>query len=65
MNCLPTLYTFNALPIGGRADFLWEHGAFIVASDHPGGRSAYVVRSWPSGNSKGVRLLWMPERVTS
>lgn len=35
------LYTFNALPIGERADALWEHGAFIVASDHPEGRSAW------------------------
>jgi hypothetical protein len=38
---LPTLYTFNALPIGERASALWEHGTFIVASDHPEGRSAW------------------------
>ncbi len=37
----PTLYAFNALPIGERADALWEHGTFIVASDHPEGRSAW------------------------
>ncbi len=36
-----TLYTFNALPIGERASVLWEHGTFIVASDHPEGRSAW------------------------
>lgn len=35
------LYAFNALPIGERASSLWEHGTFIVASDHPGGRSAF------------------------
>lgn len=35
------LYAFNALPIGERASALWEGGTFIVASDHPEGRSAW------------------------
>lgn len=35
------LYEFNALPIGERASALWEDGTFIVASDHPEGRSAF------------------------
>lgn len=37
----PTLYAFNALPLDARANALWEHGTFIVASDHPEGRSAF------------------------
>lgn len=35
------LYAFNALSIGERASALWESGAFIVASEHPEGRSAF------------------------
>lgn len=35
------LYSFNALPIGERASALWEAGTFIMASDHPEGRSAW------------------------
>jgi hypothetical protein len=35
------LYAFNALPVNERASALWENGTFIVASDHPGGRSAF------------------------
>jgi hypothetical protein len=31
------LYSFDALPIGDRADALWEQGIFIVAIDHPEG----------------------------
>ena len=36
-----TLYAFKTLPIGERASALWEGGTFIVASDHPEGRSAW------------------------
>lgn len=35
------LYAFNALALNDRAEALWEHGIFIVASDHPRGRSAF------------------------
>jgi hypothetical protein len=36
-----TLYAFNALPVDERANALWQHGTFIVASDHAEGRSAF------------------------
>lgn len=36
-----TLSLINDLPSGERASALWECGTFIVASDHPGGRSAF------------------------
>ena len=36
-----TLYEFNALPIGERAEVLWAHGTYLVATDHLRGRSAF------------------------
>ena len=36
-----TLYEFNALQIDARANHLWEHGSFIIATGHPRGRSAF------------------------
>jgi hypothetical protein len=36
-----SLYELNALPLHERAEALWEHGTFLVATDHPRGRSAF------------------------
>jgi hypothetical protein len=56
---LPTLYTFNALPIEERGNALWEHGTFIVASDHPGGRSAFYTFA-----DYYVEVLLVDDRIT-
>lgn len=48
------------MPIGARADALWEHGAFIVASNHPAGRSAWYTFA---DYFVEVRLEGEPERI--
>ncbi len=35
------LSEFNALLIDERVDYLWEHGTYIMPTDHPEGRSAF------------------------
>lgn len=54
------LYAFNALPLDKRAQALWDHGTFIEASDHPGGRSAWYTFA---DYFVEVRLEGEPERI--
>lgn len=35
------LYLFNALPVNERAEVLWKDGTYLLATDHPRGRSAF------------------------
>jgi hypothetical protein len=48
------LYNFNALPIAERGNALWEHGTFIVASDHPGDASAADPPAAVAGRAQSV-----------
>ena len=54
------LYAFNALPIGERAQALWDGGAFIGATDHPEGRSAFYTFA---DYYVEVLLVGDPERI--
>lgn len=54
------LYAFNALPLNERAEALWSDGVFLMATDHPGGRSAFYAYA---DYFVEVLLVGAPERV--